>query len=1134
MELDLNICKLEKSLGSKAPRKKAGAERIKTKSRTKTLTIQLGVPNMNKLQLLLLTACLMAECLMAQSPGSNYSRINSDRSANRADISILGATPSVVTGNVFVTANSSSTTITNFTGGVDNQSITVICGDANTTIANNRNIVTASGKNITCTRNLMNVFVYSGANAQWVQALMRGTSGGSIPGGSNLRLQLKGSGSFPGTNDVQMTFRGVKLFVPPESATFCGPEPWSDVICYGWYAQYSSTTGTINGASNSLTLGNAQHFLNGEYLVVYGAGAAPIVTTPTGVSVTPSVNAGGTVATLPSLAGSTSYAYEVVAEGLNNDYSAASTVASTATGQASLGPQTATIASQSLSNQTVTVTCATACALPTSTGTHIYIVFNSTKGAPQFEGDYIATGVDSTHFTYQQGNFDSRNGAPTSSTGGTVWWWNTNHITWSAVIGAKAYHVYGPSCPGTCNWIGESVRLAFDDYGTTANSNLSVISGFPAGSNYMEYGNTRPPWMPSAAPSSSGNQMLSCKIGSGGGTSTLTLVTPTGANCNAGASVVAATTLSDDGPPLVLAQRNGIINNLALLTSGAVFIPGNMTSGVSTYSGVINSYTDLSSANTTFYLDGVTLLVNNTISLGGSTFATWSANGGNPQFGWGSQAGLLTSGSAYPLLRMGGGASISHMNVTCGAVNGCLLMDFIAGGALFHTDNSYFGTGSGSGGDYTGQIQLIHSANFSYHYGPNVTMSCGQMGNPASYNDQSLDPLICNTLTNNNGGGAGSTTWGFSLTGPIWTLFRAGFDQDWSGAVATGTNIILANNIWTQSMSVPLFMDTSIPASGSLCGGVHLTNIYEADRSEPMYAALAGACNVYMNTVFNGVGNHPIVTGNDIAGLEVHNISPPLAKGMGDSLSFGYGSVLDGTRCNNSSNCLSYTELAGLNGELALNPTSNIFVTNLPPPAPTCTSSTTGGRLSNGTYYFYFAPVYPTGGEGVPSPQLSCAISGGTSTQLITLNWTATNTAGAIGYNVYYNKGLGIGRLNGSIIPAGTHTTKFTGVGVNDSAPSSPAAGPTQMSASGISAPTGIFYNSLRIGDQGSCTMTTGSCTAQKLSHTYTNVPNCIATWNGAGMLTGLLKVFTTTTTVIPASSVSTDTAVVNWVCFGN
>lgn len=80
----------------------------------------------------------------------------------------------------------------------------------------------------------------------------------------------------------------------------------------------------------------------------------------------------------------------------------------------------------------------------------------------------------------------------------------------------------------------------------------------------------------------------------------------------------------------------------------------------------------------------------------------------------------------------------------------------------------------------------------------------------------------------------------------------------------------------------------------------------------------------------------------------------------------------------------------------------------------------------------------------------------------------------------------------------------------------------------------GSFVGHLKIGDQGTCTMSSGTCSAQSLSYTYNAAPNCFATWNGSGTLTGLIKAPSTTTTVTPASSVGTDTAVVNWACYGN
>lgn len=73
-----------------------------------------------------------------------------------------------------------------------------------------------------------------------------------------------------------------------------------------------------------------------------------------------------------------------------------------------------------------------------------------------------------------------------------------------------------------------------------------------------------------------------------------------------------------------------------------------------------------------------------------------------------------------------------------------------------------------------------------------------------------------------------------------------------------------------------------------------------------------------------------------------------------------------------------------------------------------------------------------------------------------------------------------------------------------------------------------------KLADQGQCTMVAGSCTGQNLGSTYNTTPLCMVTWTGTGKLTGILKVTSTHTMVTPGSSVDTDTAQVNWMCFGN
>jgi len=57
------------------------------------------------------------------------------------------ASPSVMDGNLFTTANTGATTITNFDDGWQGQIIYIRCNDANTTLANNANIQTTTGAN---------------------------------------------------------------------------------------------------------------------------------------------------------------------------------------------------------------------------------------------------------------------------------------------------------------------------------------------------------------------------------------------------------------------------------------------------------------------------------------------------------------------------------------------------------------------------------------------------------------------------------------------------------------------------------------------------------------------------------------------------------------------------------------------------------------------------------------------------------------------------------------------------------------------------------------------------------------------------------------------------------------------------
>lgn len=84
-------------------------------------------------------------------------------------------------------------------------------------------------------------------------------------------------------------------------AHFKGPNPGVDITRYGARAVATNAapavpgiTANINSSSNLATISNASTFLNGDGVTIFGAGASCSLSTPTGVTVTPSLAAAGT------------------------------------------------------------------------------------------------------------------------------------------------------------------------------------------------------------------------------------------------------------------------------------------------------------------------------------------------------------------------------------------------------------------------------------------------------------------------------------------------------------------------------------------------------------------------------------------------------------------------------------------------------------------------------------------------------------------------------------------------------------------------------------------------------------------------------------------------------------------------
>jgi hypothetical protein len=311
---------------------------------------------------LLIALLLMTLTAFGQTPtgrAHNAGQSTFDSVVNPQTVAVTGATPSVASSNVLKTNNRGATTITNFVGGVDSQRIVLICGDANTVIANNSNIATSTRSNITCTDEQLNKFVYSTATLQWSEIGAGRTGAGissykvatlpSSPATNTNAGVTDGNGasctSGGGSTQVFCRWSGSSWTVASSSAsggaTFSttidfkpkGPNPYVDAMAYGVRAVSAfvppaipGITATISSASNIAVISSANTFQDGDGVVIWGAGATNTMSTPAAPRVTPAVSAAGTGSLLDvaSPAGSTAYRYQIVARDRNGGLTAAS------------------------------------------------------------------------------------------------------------------------------------------------------------------------------------------------------------------------------------------------------------------------------------------------------------------------------------------------------------------------------------------------------------------------------------------------------------------------------------------------------------------------------------------------------------------------------------------------------------------------------------------------------------------------------------------------------------------------------------------------------------------------------------------------------------------------------------------
>ena len=782
-----------------------------------------------------------------------------------------------------------------------------------------------------------------------------------------------------------------------------------DIRAHGGYAKFASTTCSTRRGSALVTLGVASNFRNGEYATCFNAGAPTTAASQSIPTVIPSVHDGGMTATADN-GGSTSYAYEVLGEDAYNGRSAASAAGTTSKGAATLGKVGNTFRGCIRYEQTVT--CTTGAPHGFIPGMQIWVAGMTD---PTFNGNWVTVSpTNGTTVTWRSG-WDTRNGATGFSSVANrvlnynVWGWKMNRVSWKLDPTSYRHHIYGPNCPTTCYWLGQTMLDYWDDYGSTMGANQ-----------------TRPPYIPSVAPMSPANQHFTFQIKAGAGTTTLT------ASTNAGGTQAASVIVSDVGPAI-----------LASCTAASAPGTGTLSSVEISNVGIdwqVNSYTNLYNKNCSIVLNGSNLLLNQPLDNAAAIIGTGSASVGS--FGWAPSPKI--SGIGYPLISQSGGGGtvpvLKNLYIYPQQPNGGL--------GIYETtpinldwDTIYLLSSPGSNSDCIGQAVVFQNITTGFFWNIyKFTFAGGACEvNSTQYTGDSPVPFFTSTGPS-SGVGAGS---GLYLK-QGWFINRGGVNLDYPSTSTGGENTLTMERYWTQNNTVPA-ASISGPLS-SLTASIRLVDGFTADFATPQFVNY-GTFNgtLIVDNVSPPNNGMSVITGNPLSSVTARNTNSGVlgtdSQSMNQTnstiLADGLYSVAGGAQA-----------LFQVNEHIVLGAGFSLFTNALQPAAPTCSVATAGPPYTEaGTWYISYAPVWQNGGIGTLSaPSASACSSNGTTQQITVIIPSAI--PGAAGYIFYVNRnaatgGFGVATPSGGCsVPGSTRLSTVIAGNCGYSAASNAGGGP--------------------------------------------------------------------------------------------